>query len=52
MQKAIMEVEDFNKLTQFITTRQVSFLESEKAVEILNILKNVKIAEVQEPKEK
>jgi hypothetical protein len=50
MQKAIMEVEDFNKLTKFVTTRTVNFLEAEKAVEILTILKRVKIAEVEEPK--
>jgi hypothetical protein len=48
MQKAIMDVEDFDKLTKFITSRQVGMLEVERATEVLNILKRVKIAEVQE----
>lgn len=52
MQKVIMEVDDFKKLNQFVTTRTINFLESERAVEILNILKRVQIAEIEEPKEK
>ena len=52
MQKAIMEVEDFEKITKFVTSRSISAMEAERMVEILNILKRVKIAEVEEPKER
>ena len=52
MQKAIMEVEDFDKITKFITSRSINAMEAERMVEILNILKRVQIAEVEEPKEK
>jgi len=52
MQKAIMEVTDFDKIVKFITSRSINAMEAERMVGILNILKGVKIAEVEEPKEK
>jgi len=50
MRKAIMEVEDFDKITKFITSRSINAMEAERMVEILNILKRVQLAEVEEPK--
>jgi hypothetical protein len=52
MKKAIMEVADFDKITKFITSRSINAMEAERMVEILNILKRVQLAEVEEPKEK
>jgi hypothetical protein len=52
MQKAIMEVIDFDKIVKFITSRSINAMEAERMVEILNILKRVQMAEVGEPKEK
>lgn len=48
MKKAIMEVEDFDKITKFITSRSVTMMEAERAVEIINILKRTRIEEVHE----
>jgi len=50
MQRAIMEVDDFDKVVKFITSRSINAMEAERMVEILNILKKVKIAEIEEPK--
>jgi hypothetical protein len=50
MRKAIMEVEDFDKITKFITSRSINAMEAERMVEILNILKRVQLAEIEEPK--
>jgi len=45
-----MEVEDFDKIRKFIMTRTINAMEAERMVELLNILKRVKIAIVEEPK--
>ena len=50
MKKVILEVEDFDKIVKFITSRNVSILESEKSLEILKIINSAKMAEVEEPK--
>jgi hypothetical protein len=52
MKKAIMEVDDFDKITKFITSRSINAMEAERMVEILNILKRVQLAEVEEPRER
>ena len=45
-----MEVDDFDKITKFITSRSINAMEAERMVEILNILKRVQLAEIEEPK--
>ena len=51
MQKVVIEVEDFNKIVQYITTQPVAFRSAQKAVEIDEILKRVKVGEVKEEPE-
>jgi hypothetical protein len=51
MKKAILEEVDFNKLVHYITTQTIKFQDAPKAVEVLEILKRVRIAEVEEPKD-
>jgi hypothetical protein len=48
MKKAVLEVDDFNKIANYIASMPVAFLNAPKAVEIAEILKKTKIAEVEE----
>jgi hypothetical protein len=48
MKKVIQEEEDFNKILNYITTQTIRFQDAPKAVEIMEILKRAKIAEVEE----
>jgi hypothetical protein len=48
MKKVILEEEDFNKIVNYITTQTVRFQDAQKAVEIMEVLKRSKVAEVEE----
>lgn len=48
MKKAVLEVDDFNKIVNYIVTQSVPFQNAPKAAEIAEILKKTKIAEVEE----
>jgi hypothetical protein len=48
MKKVIQEEEDFNKIVTYITTQTIRFQDAPKAVEIMEILKRAKVAEVEE----
>jgi hypothetical protein len=48
MKKVILDLEDFNKIAKYITTQSIPFSNASKAVEITEILKKVRIAEVEE----
>jgi hypothetical protein len=48
MKKVILELEDFNKIVNYITTQSIPFINAPKAVEITEILKKVRVAEVEE----
>ena len=48
MKKVVLEVDDFNKIVDFVTARTIPFPDCVKATEILNIFRSAKIAETQE----
>jgi hypothetical protein len=48
MKKVIIDLEDFNKISNYITTQSIPFSNAKKASEIADILKNVIVAEVEE----
>jgi hypothetical protein len=52
MKKAVLEIEDFNKIVNYIITQTIPFQNARKAVEIEEVLKRTKIAEVTEVEEK
>ena len=51
MKKAVMEVEDFNKIVNYIISQPVPFQKAKIAVEIKEILEKTVVAEVEEKKD-
>jgi hypothetical protein len=49
MKKVIIDLEDFNKIVNYITTQTIRFMDAPKAVEIMEVIKRAKMAEVTEP---
>lgn len=48
MKKVIIEIDDFNEIVAYIQTQTIRFQDAPKAVRIMELLKKVKIAEVEE----
>jgi hypothetical protein len=47
MKKVVLEIDDFNKIVTYITSQLVPFQNASKAVEITEIIKKAKIAELE-----
>jgi hypothetical protein len=48
MKKVVIEIEDFNKIVNYISSQLVPFQNAAKAVEITEVIKKAKIYEVNE----
>jgi hypothetical protein len=49
---AMLEIADFDKIVKFITSKPINFMDADKALEIQNIIKKVKVADIADDAEK